>query len=164
LGLHLPRPRRLTSAGVKPIQVVNPLYESYWLYAAVEPATGEACWWEFPSLDADGFTLFLKECSRQYEDSLNVMVLDQAPAHTAHRVVVPDNVVLLWLPPYSPELNPVERVWQDLKAKIDVLDPEVRSSVRGLRDHVADIVTGYQDAELSSLTSYAYLTQAIDAL
>jgi hypothetical protein len=40
LGLHLPIPRRLTGYGVKPVQVVEPLYEYYWLYAAVEPTTG----------------------------------------------------------------------------------------------------------------------------
>jgi hypothetical protein len=41
---------------VKPVQIVEPRYEYYWLYAAVEPTTGEAFWWEFPRLDADCFT------------------------------------------------------------------------------------------------------------
>ena len=41
-GLHLPVHRRLTGYGGKPVQVVEPLYESYWLSAAVEPTTGEA--------------------------------------------------------------------------------------------------------------------------
>jgi hypothetical protein len=59
LGLHLPIHRRLTGYGVKPVQVVEPLYESYWLYAAVEPATGDAFWWELPCLDAACFGLFL---------------------------------------------------------------------------------------------------------
>ena len=46
LGLHLPGRRRLTGDGVKPVQGVEPLYESYWWYAAVEPPTGDALWWE----------------------------------------------------------------------------------------------------------------------
>jgi len=163
-GLHLPRPRRLTAYGTKPIQVINPLYESYWLYATVEPCSGEALWWEFPRLDAECFTLFLEDFSRQYSESLNLMVLDQAPAHVAKRVQVPDNVVLIWLPPYSPELNPIERLWRDLKSRLDVLAPQVQSSLDGWCDHVAGIVQRYRHSELASLTGYAYLVEAINAL
>jgi len=78
--------------------------------------------WEFPHLDAECFTLFLDRFGQQYAESLNIVLLDRAPAHIAQRVVIPDNVVLVWLPPYSPELNPVERLWEDLKYRIDVYD------------------------------------------
>jgi hypothetical protein len=75
LGLHLPVRRRLTGYGVKPVQVVEPLYESYWLYAALELTTGEACWWEFPRLDADCFTIFLSRSWHCYAESLNIVFL-----------------------------------------------------------------------------------------
>jgi DDE superfamily endonuclease len=106
----MPVRRRLTVDGVKPIQVVEPLYEYYWLYAAVEPTTGETFWWELPRLDADCFSVFLRQLSQHYAESLNIVLLDQAPAHVAQRVQIPANVVLMWLPAYSPELNPVERL------------------------------------------------------
>jgi hypothetical protein len=164
LGLHLPVRRRLTGYGVKPAQVVEPLYASYWLYAAVEPTTGEACGWEFPRLDADCCTLFLCRFGHFYAESLNIVLLDQAPAHVAQRVEIPENVVLVWLPAYSPELNPVERLWEDLKAHIDVLDGRGRSSLAMLQDHVADIVRRYTAATIASLTGYAYLVEATRAL
>lgn len=164
LGLHLPVQRRLTGRGVKPSQVVEPLYEYYWLYAAVEPTTGDAFWWELPALDAECFTVFLQQFSRQYADSLNVLLLDQAPAHVAQRVPVPENVILLWLPPYSPELNPVERLWEDLKHRIDVLDDRVRSSLAAFQDHVASLVRRYTTEAIASLTGYRYLVEAARAL
>jgi hypothetical protein len=57
----LPVRRRLTGYGGKPLQVGEPLYEYYWLYAAVEPTTGDACWWELPRLDAAGCSIFLQK-------------------------------------------------------------------------------------------------------
>ena len=164
LGLHLPLRRRLTGNGVKPVQVVEPLYESYWLSAAVEPTTGEAFWWELPSLDATCFGILLAEFGQAYTESLNIVLLDQAPAHVAQRVSVPDNIVLVWLPAYSPELNPVERLWEDLKARIDVVDTRVRRSLAALQAHVADLVQRYTAATIASLTGYAYLVEAIYAL
>jgi len=164
LGLHLPLHRRLTGYGVKPMQVVELLYESYWLYAAVEPTTGEAFWWELPSLDAECFGIFLNKFGQYYAESLNIVLLDQAPAHVAQRVSVPDNVVLMWLPAYSPELNPVERLWEDLKSRIDVVDTRVRRSLAALQAHVAGLVQRYTAATIASLTGYAYLVEAICAL
>jgi DDE superfamily endonuclease len=164
LGLRLPIRRRLTGYGVKPLQVVEPLYESYWLYAAVEPTTGDAFWWELPRLDADCFTLFLKKFGQHYAESLNIVLLDQAPAHVAQRVQWPENVVLVWLPAYSPALNPVERLWEDLKGRLDVVDARVRSSLTALQDHVADIVRDYTAETIASLAGYAYLVEAVRAL
>ena len=164
LGLHLPVHRRLTGYGVTPVQVVAPLYESYWLYAAVEPSTGDAFWWELPRLDADCFTIFLHQFSQHYAESLNIVLLDQAPGHVAQRVPGPENVVLVWLPAYSPELNPVERLWEDLKRRIDVGDALVRSSLAALQEHVADLIQRYTAETIASLTGYAYLIEAIGAL
>jgi DDE superfamily endonuclease len=164
LGLHLPVHRRLTGYGMKPVQIVEPLYEYYWLYAAVEPTTGEAFWWELPRLDATCFTVFLQKFGQYYDDSLNIILLDQAPAHVAQRVQVPENVVLVWLPAYSPELNPAERLWEDLKRRIDVLDAQVRSSLTALQEHVAGLIRHYTAETIASLTGYAYLVEAINAL
>ena len=164
LGLHLPLQRRLTGYGVKPLQVVEPLYEYYWLYAAVEPTTGDAFWWELPCLDADCFSVFLRQFSQHYAESLNIVLLDQAPAHVAQRLEVPENVVLMWLPAYNPELNPVERLWEDVKQRIDVLDAQLRSSLTALQAHVAGIIQRYTAEAIASLTGYSYLVEAIDAL
>jgi hypothetical protein len=154
----------VTGLGVQPLQIVEPLYESYWLYAAVEPTTGDAFWWEWSCLDADCFNLFLHKLGHHYTESLNIVLLDHAPAHVAQRVQMPANVVLVWFPAYSPELNPVERLWEDLKARIDVMDARVRASLSALQEHVASIVQRYTAATIASLTGYAYLVEAVHDL
>lgn len=161
-GLHLPRYRRVTSFGVRPKQPVAPLYEYYWLYAAVEPKTGEHFFLEMPALDADCFGVFLQELSRCYPESLNVVVLDGAGAHTASSLVVPENVVLLPLPAYSPELNPVERLWLALRRQIDVFDVLVRTRLEALREHVAGHVRALSEEQVRSLTGYGYILSALN--
>jgi hypothetical protein len=130
----------------------------------VEPTTGEAFWWELPSLDATCFGIFLAEVGQTSTESLTIVLLDQAPAHVAQRVSVPDHVVLVWWPACSPELHPVERLWEDLKARIDVVDTRVRGSLAALQAHGADLVQRSTAARLASLTGYAYLVEAIYAL
>jgi transposase len=164
MGLHLPRYRRLTACGVSPKQPYQPLYEYYWLYGAVEPKTGEAFYLEMPALDPDCFTVFLRELAHHAPESVNVVVLDRAPAHTAKAVEVPENVVLLYLPPYSPELNPVERLWLALRKRIDVYDEAVRRHLEALREQVAALVRGFSKAELARLTGYDYILDATRAL
>ena len=93
-----------------------------------------------------------------------MVLLDQAPAHVAQRVQMPANVVLVWLPAYSPELNPVERLWEDLKARIDVMDARVRASLSALQEPGATMVPRDTAATIASLTGYAYLVEAAYAL
>jgi len=78
--------------------------------------------------------------------------------------VVPDNIVLVWLPPYSPELNPVERLWEDLKYRIDIQTPSLRANLQVFREPIARIVHGYTAEAIASLTGYAYLVEAAFAL
>ena len=53
--------------------------------------------------------------AQAFPDSLNILLLDTSGAHTAQRLRWPENVRAVWLPPYCPELNPIERLWRDLK-------------------------------------------------
>jgi hypothetical protein len=126
----------------------------------VDPTTGDAFWWELPRLDAECFTLFLDHMGRQYAESLHLVLLEQAPTHLVQRVVVPDHVVLVWVPAYSPELNPVERLWEDLKYRIDVQNPAVRANLEVLREHIAGMIRGYTVETMASLTGYSYLREA----
>lgn len=152
LGLHETARRRLTARGVKPIQKMLPRYEYFWLYAAVEPATGDAFFLEMPALDAHCFQAFLDEFSAAYPESLNVLVLDGAGAHVAASLDVPANVIPMFLPPYSPELNPIERLWQDLKARMGrVLHP----SLVAQKARAAEILCEYSAPELASLCAFA---------
>ena len=130
----------------------------------MEPITGAACWWAWPRLAADGFTIFLQTFSQYSAASLHLVLLAQAPAQVAQRVPRPENVVLGWLSAYRPEWNPVERLWADLKRRIEVRNGQGRSSLMALQEHVAGLGQRYAAETSASLTGYAYLVEAVYAL
>jgi putative transposase len=67
-------------------------------------------------------------------------------------------------PAYSPELTPVEQLWEDVQSRIDRLEGQVRSSLTARQEHVAGIIRRYTAETIASLTGYAYLVDAISAL
>jgi transposase len=154
LGLHESATRRrITARGVKPTQLMLPRYEYFWLYGAVDPSTGESLFLELPALDTPCFQAFLLEFSLAFPDTLNVLVLDGAPPHGAGALKIPDNVLLFRLPPYSPELNPVERIWLDLRKH---LGSDLPASLTVLADNAAQVLCAYTQETLRSLTNFGY--------
>jgi hypothetical protein len=117
-----------------------------------------------PRLAADCCTVFLRQGGHQEAESLNSVLLDQAPAHVAQRVALPQTGSLGWLPADSPELTPVERLWEDLQSRLDVQPPSSRSNLQGLREPIAGLVRDYTAEPMASLTGYSYLVEAACAL
>ena len=90
-------------------------YKYTWLFGAFSPITGEHLLMEFPNCNSDSFQIFLNEFSSDNPKTLTIMVLDNGAFHKAKKLKIPDNIKLLFLPPYSPELNPAERMWERFK-------------------------------------------------
>ena len=155
-GLHPVSYRRITVPGVKPIAKISYTYENLYLYGAVEPITGESFFLEMPYLNSSCFQIFLDEFAKVYPASLNILVLDNGSFHQAKSLQVPDNIVFLFLPPYSPELNPIERLWQDIKAK---LFQNVLTSLQEIQDKLAEIIRSYTKITIESITKYDYITK-----
>lgn len=68
-----------------------------------------------PSCNSDTFQLFLDEFSQTDLQEYKIIVLDNGAFHKAKRLQIPNNIGLVFLPPYSPELNPAEKVWAKFK-------------------------------------------------
>ena len=116
-GLLPMQRRRITLTGVKPLGAVQYRFENFSVSGAVEPTTGESFFLELPHLNSTNFQIFLNAFSHGYQETLHIILLDNGSCHTAKSLVIPDNVVCRFLPPYSPELNPIERLWQEVTAQ-----------------------------------------------
>ncbi len=160
-GLHPFSYRCITLPGVKPIANISYTYENFYLYGAVEPITRESFFLEMPRLDSVCFQIFLDEFAKVYPASLNILVLDNGRFHQAKSLCIPDNVALLFLPPYSPELNPIERLWQDIKAK---LFQNAFVSIKEMQDKLTEILRNYTKIVIESITKYDYLTKVANEI
>jgi hypothetical protein len=160
-GLLTIRRRRLTAAGVQPIGSVQHAFEWFYVYGAVEPTTGDRFFLELPSLNAEMFQLFVDAFAQAFRDSLNILLLDHSGAQTSQRLILPANVRLLFLPPYGPELNPIERVGRDLK---DDVAWQQCTDLKAQQDYLGHLLQAYEAATLPSLAGYPDLVEVIHAL
>lgn len=102
--------------GSRPTAVKQTEYEWLYLFAAVNPITGESSAMLAPTVNTGHMNAHLQMISEQVGVQRHVvLVLDQAGWHVAKALEVPENITLLALPPYSPELNAIERVWLYLR-------------------------------------------------
>jgi hypothetical protein len=102
--------------GTRPRGLRDRRYAWAYLFGAVCPERAIGAGLVLPHANAEAMSLHLAEISRHVAQGAHaVLVLDGAGWHGAANLAIPDNLTLLPLPPYSPELNPVENVWQYLR-------------------------------------------------
>ena len=103
--------------GSRPAAVKQTRYEWVYLYAAVEPATGESVALLAPNVDTGTFNVFLRMLAAAVRPGEHVvLVMDRAGWHRSKALRLPPCVTVLLLPPYSPELNPAENLWHYLRS------------------------------------------------
>jgi hypothetical protein len=88
-----------------------------YVYGAVSPMEGEFDWMICREMNTDRMTAFLAQVSAAHASEFTLMVVDGASSHVSKGLLVPENIRLLRLPPYAPELNPQEHVWDELREK-----------------------------------------------
>jgi transposase len=153
--------RVLTACGIKPIGEWQWLFKAFWLYGAVEPATGESVFLQFSHVDTDCFQMFLDEFSKVYPDSLNVIQVDNGRFHTSKKLVVPDNIVLLFQPPYCPELNPIEHLWQYLKSDLRWASFK---TLEQLQIKLGELLAQLTPEVIASITGYPFILEALSVV
>jgi hypothetical protein len=114
LGLKPILRRIWAKRGQRPIVLVRPRYQWTYLVGFVRPTTGQTYWLLLPTVSVAAFSRALTEFAQHLgagPDKHILLVLDQAGWHLSRKVTVPEGVHFAPLPPYSPELQPAERLW-----------------------------------------------------
>ena len=101
----------------RPVCPVMISHQAVYAYAAVSIGSGQVDSLILPDVNTACMQIFLNEVASRYPHEKLVMVLDNAGWHLGKRLKIPKNMRLLPLPPYSPELNPMENIWDALREK-----------------------------------------------
>lgn len=105
----------LTACGIKPIVEYQHVFKTTYLYGSYSPINGDSFVWEINGVDSAIFESYLYHFSKYKPKEFKIVIIDNAGFHSTKNITVPENIYLLRIPPYNPELNPCEQVWQYIK-------------------------------------------------
>jgi len=102
--------------GTRPRRIRQRQFKSSYLFAAVCPRKDKGVALVLPYANAEAMQLHLNEISKKIAHNYHaILVMDNAGWHLSQQLIIPDNITIISLPPYSPELNPVEQLFQQLR-------------------------------------------------
>ena len=126
---------------IRPLCQAMITQEYVYAYAAVSVADGELDTLILPQVNSNCMQIFLDEVASRHPSDRIILALDGAGWHRSHTLKLPHNLRLLMLPPYSPELNPVENLWDELREKsfhnrvfdsLDALENHLEAAMRDM--------------------------------
>jgi hypothetical protein len=155
---RIDRPRRCWAP--KPLRPTVPrqvVREFVYVFAAVCAHLGRLTSLILPTANTETMNLFLTHVAQEFSSSFIILLVDRAGWHTTPRVRVPENMRLLPQPARSPELNPPEHVWEELREKelANKSFPSLRPLEQALCAGLTALAT--DPKRVQSLTDFPYL-------
>jgi hypothetical protein len=137
-------------AGIRPVCGKQIVREYTYAYIGVSPLDGKLDSLILPNMYTPTMSLFLEEISKRYSDEYVLMIMDGAPCHKSGDLDVPENITVANIPPYSPQLNPCENMFDEMREKFfpnlvfDSMDAVEKQMVYALNtlENNPDVVKG----------------------
>ena len=156
-GLMTKQKRVLVSKGVKPIGKFQHSYKWLWLWGCFSPITGDSFYWETSHVGSDIFEGFLNSFSMGKPRELKLLIIDNAGFHACQNITIPENIRLIRIPAYTPELNPAEKVWQWMKGKVAM---KFFDTTKALQAKITEMVNQLTPDMIKSITGYDLYTKS----
>lgn len=161
LGLITNQKRVLSVVGVNPVGTYQHSYKYLWLWGSFSPITGDNFMIETSHVNADIFEIYLEEFSKQNPKELKVLIIDNAGFHSLKNITIPENIILINIPPYSPELNPAEKVWQWMKSQIAM---KIYPTTEHLQNKITEMVRDLTKSRVKSITGYEFYLNTFNGI
>jgi transposase len=147
--------------GIRPGVASQLIREYVYLYGAVSPKDGTCVYLILPAPDTECFQIFLDTLAKKYRRQLILLFVDGAGNHHSDELVIPANIMLHLLPPYAPELNPQENLWDEIREKIFK-----NYALKSINDVYNKLVEAALYIErnptlVKSITSFPYIVRSI---
>ena len=145
--------------GNRPSVPCHHIREYRYAYGAVEPLTGDSCFLILPYCSTVCMNVFLKELSEQYPEDMILLCCDGAAWHKSKTLQVPDNIVLFHIPPYTPEMNPIEQIWKEIRKR--GFRNEGFASLAKVIDRLCDTICSLSAAVIKSITGRKWIVNSL---
>ena len=129
------------------------------IYGAVSPVDGECFFMVLDKCDSEHMTRFLAALSKIYSNELILLCLDRASYHMSKDLVIPVNIRLFHIPPRTPEMNPIEVLWREIR-KIGFKN-KVFDSIQSVIDKFDEVVNSLQNQDIISITYWDWVAQIL---
>lgn len=150
----------ITASGIKPIVSYQHIFKTTYLYGSYSPIDGDSFVWEIDGVSSDIFEAYLQELSKYKPKEYKIVVIDNAGFHSSKNIEVPENICLLRIPPYNPELNPCEQIWQYIKNRFK---NQRFQSIEKLKDWLHNMVNQMDKETIKSITGNHHYLKAFNA-
>jgi len=146
---------------LRPLVKAMVTQEYTYAYAAASPHDGVLDTLILPSVNGECMQLFVEEVARRHANENVLMVVDGAGWHRNESLAMPSNLRLLFLPPYAPELNPVEHLWDDLREKS--FHNRVFDSIMALENHLESALADFERSpdRVRSITHWEWIINGL---
>ena len=146
--------------GIRSSVPCHHIREYRYAYGAVEPLTGESCFLVMPYCNTACMNLFLRELSKQFPQDTILMCYDGAAWHKSGTLEVPENIVLFHIPPYTPEMNPIEQIWKEIRKR--GFRNEVFATLEKVVDRLCDTICPLTPNTIFSITGRDWIVKAFN--
>ena len=140
---------------VRPHVPCHHVREYRYAYGAVEPSTGEHFFLVLPYANTICMNLFLKELSKSYPEDMILLGVDGASWHKSKALEIPDNIQIFVLLPYTPEMNPIEQIWKEIR-KCGFKN-EIFHTLEKVVDRLCDTINSLTNKTVKSITGRKWI-------
>lgn len=138
----------------RPIVPSHHIREYLYAYGAVSPQTGDHFFLVLPYSNTQCMNIFLEQLSQAYSNQQIILICDNASWHRSNELVIPDNIIILHIPPYTPEMNSSELVWRELRKPFA---NRVFSTLEKVVDHLCDAICALSNELIYSIVHRDWL-------
>ena len=141
--------------GFRPSVPCHHIREYRYAYGAVDPISGDSCFLVMPKCNTVCMNVFLKELSATYPQDKIILCCDGASWHKSVTLQVPDNIQIIFIPPYTPEMNPIEQIWKEIRKM--GFGNEIFSSLDKVVDRLCETIRSLTADIIKSVTARSWI-------
>lgn len=141
--------------GIRPCVPCHHIREYRYAYGAVEPYNGNSFFLVLPYSNTVCMNVFLQKLSEEYPDDMILLVCDGASWHKSKALIIPENIEIFYLPPATPEMNPIEQIWKEIRKR--GFKNEIFLTLDKVIDRLCDTICSLTKETIKSITCRSWI-------